>query len=259
MRNKNLSMQIGKYKIVRELGSGTYGKAYQASYDDLMYTIKHISMKNAIYVMMEVSLYNILSHPHIISPYEYFTEDGGKTMNIVLPLMDRSLGSYLNDKKPIPMAEENLRSIVWQILCALDYMHLNKIIHRDLNPENILMNSSDAKIIDLGLSTYLFPGAGNTRNIVQTFTHRAPEVFKAEDDPKIVLTPKMDIWSIGIIMIDMILGKYFASFYEGQVREKFISKPGGDSKGTLHSDIDELKCSTQCKDVMHEMLLRESI
>ena len=166
---------IHKYHYIRSIGKGTYGEVGLYSYQGQTYAIKRVSMRTAINTLIETSMYVVLSHPHIMKPYEFIPENGGNTIHIVMPNLPESLTAIIRTNRP--ESESNIALYAWQILTALDYMHSNNIIHRDLKPDNILMDHTDLKIIDFGLAKYMYPDQGNLHSLVQSPIYRAPVVY----------------------------------------------------------------------------------
>jgi Serine/threonine protein kinase len=103
-------------------------------------------------------------------------------------------------KKHRPDLDE-FEKIVSQILSGLDYAHFNKIIHRDLKPENILIDANlKIKIADFGLALSEDEiQVTQKESIVGTPSYMSPEQIRGEE-----LTPASDIFSLGIILFEMI-------------------------------------------------------
>ncbi len=93
--------------------------------------------------------------------------------------------------------------IVYQLACALKYLHSAGVVHRDLKPSNILINSNcDAKICDLGLSRSLFSQYFNKpimTEFIATRWYRAPEVLLGSRN----YTCKSDMWSLGCLIYEL--------------------------------------------------------
>lgn len=93
--------------------------------------------------------------------------------------------------------------IVYQLACALKYLHSAGVVHRDLKPSNILINSNcDAKICDFGLSRSLFSQYFNKpimTEFIATRWYRAPEVLLGSRN----YTCKSDMWSLGCLIYEL--------------------------------------------------------
>ena len=101
------------------------------------------------------------------------------------------------------MTENKARRFFQQIVCAVEYCHRHKIVHRDLKPENLLLDSDlNVKIADFGLSNIMTDG-----NFLKTScgspNYAAPEVISG----KLYAGPEVDVWSCGIILYVLLVGR----------------------------------------------------
>ena len=135
---------------------------------------------------------------------------GNNEVKLYFEYLDYDLKTYSNVYSDgIPM--ENIKTIVYQILLGLRYLHLNRIIHRDIKPQNILINShGSVKIADFGLArSFAFPLRHYTRDVlpclsshsqVVTWWYRAPEVFMGCTN----YSPAIDVWSLGCVFAQLV-------------------------------------------------------
>ena len=101
------------------------------------------------------------------------------------------------------MSEHKARRFFQQIVCAVEYCHRHKIVHRDLKPENLLLdNDLNVKIADFGLSNIMTDG-----NFLKTScgspNYAAPEVISG----KLYAGPEVDVWSCGVILYVLLVGR----------------------------------------------------
>lgn len=201
---------IGKYKIIKTLGSGSSSTVVLA-YNNL--TEERVAIKimprnlvsshyesNDERVFREIVISSLLNHPNIVRLLEFFYS----STHFFL-VFEYVKGVQLYDivlkKTFIPECEA--RKYFRQIISAIEYIHMNCVIHRDLKIENILVDQNDnIKIIDFGLSNFY-----NNKSLLKTFCgslyFAAPELL----DGKKYLGPEVDIWSLGVILYVMVCGK----------------------------------------------------
>ncbi|XP_049342057.1 uncharacterized protein LOC125806165 [Astyanax mexicanus] len=152
-------------------------------------------------------LYELVNHPHIVHVYEVIEERNG-LVHIVMEAASSFLKKVIENG---PLPNKTARQWFSQIVSALDYMHEQDIVHRDLNCHNILVTAdSDVKITDFGLSrvTKGYPELCNT--VCGTLRYPSPEVLKEKKyDAK-----KSDVWSLGIVLYQMVTEKLPSSSYK---------------------------------------------
>ena len=159
----NVGNRLSDFRIEKELGKGNFGKVYlvTSKITNKVYAMKEIkfdrykSDSQRASVQKEIKLLENMNHPHVITYFSSFVENNN--FYIVLEYLN---GGSLDDK--IKKEKEEKGSIdekkVWdiliQILSGLVYLHENKkIIHRDIKPDNILMDKeNNIKISDFGIS-----------------------------------------------------------------------------------------------------------
>lgn len=240
-----------RYRIVNVLGRGSYGAVYHATAGSKNFAIKEVSLKQPTESLWEISLSNLMSHPSIMKPYEFIADDKYETIAIVMPEAQSNLSRAIYSGIDI----NDIRLLSWQILSAVDYMHSNSIVHRDIKPDNILLNDLQVFIIDFGLARFLNQDIGSTSIVIQTSTHRAPEVYKEtiSKSTNSVLGSSIDMWSVGMIILEMFLGKViFARKSESEIASVITTEDH-----PMRSYIDTLKVDSQIKDLLTGLLVSD--
>lgn len=192
---------LSKYRRLSKLGEGTYGIVYKAENTSTkqIVAIKQIFIDDddegvPSTAIREISLLKELKHDNIIQLKE--TMYHNDNLYLVFDYFHNDLKKYFNkNKHSISMNEIN--HYLYQILLAINYCHSQRIYHRDLKPQNILINehTKQIKIADFGLSrTITIPNKTWTHEVI-TLWYRAPEILLGMKR----YTHTADIWSIGCI------------------------------------------------------------
>jgi len=145
-----------------------------------------------------------LNHPNIVSVYDWGEEEG--TYFIVMEYVDgRSLATILSTEGPLH--PQRAAEVTSDIAAALGFAHRNGVIHRDVKPGNVLISpQGQVKVADFGIARAM--GAGTEDNLTQagsvmgTATYFSPE--QAQGMP---LDPRSDLYSLGVVLYEMITGK----------------------------------------------------
>ena len=188
-----------------KLGKGTYSEVYLAQHRKTQkyYALKIIK-KSILSVTLplealfrEISLHKSLNHDNIIKLYDQL-EDKSRIYLVLEHSCKCNLYEYINSTKPIP--EPIAAKIFVEICLGLNYMHGLGIMHRDVKPENILLNEENhAKICDMGWSAY-YNKPRNT--FCGTLDYMAPEILQGNG-----YSFPADIWGLGVLLYEMLHGK----------------------------------------------------
>ncbi len=194
--------KVGKYEILRSLGSGGFGSVYLArdTWLDIKVAIKvpHKQSAELYKLLKEPRLQAALNHPNIVRMIA--AEKENKTFFMVMEYVKgKTLEKILEKEKVLDC--DRAVDYIKQIAQGVDHAHKNKIIHRDLRPSNILISEDGtAKITDFGTSAWLsnVPYA-STR--IGSPPYMAPEQFLGK------ATFQSDIYSLGCIFYEMVIGR----------------------------------------------------
>jgi serine/threonine protein kinase len=206
--NEYIVGPYAKYERIDKLGQGTYSVVYKARNiaTKEVVAIKKLTlqMRDGIEAttIREVSLLRQFKHENIIKLLDFFPRAG--KMYLVLELMQSDLKQRM---RSVELPVTLIKSYIHQIMKALAFCHANRIMHRDVKPENILIGSSgEVKIADFGTARLLLPPrSSNARPRsytadVCTLWYRAPEIFLSSG----FYSMEVDVWSAGTIFAEML-------------------------------------------------------
>jgi len=194
--------KVGKYEILRSLGSGGFGSVYLArdTWLDIKVAIKvpHKQSQELYKLLKEPRLQAALNHPNIVRVLA-----AEKEKDVFFMVMEyvkgKSLEKILEKEKILDW--EKAVDIIKQIAYGVDHAHKNKIIHRDLRPSNILISEEGTvKITDFGTSAWLNSSPYAPTRIGSP-PYMAPEQFLGK------ASYPSDIYSIGCIFYEMLVGR----------------------------------------------------
>jgi len=157
----------------------------------------------------ELQIMGMLDHPSVVTLKHCFYSKGEKPDDIYLNLVmeyipetiHRTLRNHTKAKKLVPIMYTKV--YMYQVCRAIAYIHSLGICHRDIKPQNLLLNTRthDVKLCDFGSAKMLIKGEPNVAYICSRY-YRAPElVFEATE-----YTTKIDVWSLGCVMAELLLG-----------------------------------------------------
>ncbi|KAK8853073.1 hypothetical protein IAR55_003774 [Kwoniella newhampshirensis] len=197
------------YEKISHVGEGTYGKVYKARSNEngKMFALKRIRMEGErdgfpVTAMREIKLLQALRHENVVRLMEMVVSTGSVYM--VLEYMDHDLTGLLAHPT-LQLSPANIKSLNYQMLSGLAYLHDRGILHRDMKGSNILLNSSgELKLADFGLARmYSKRHRDDYTNRVITLWYRSPELLLGET----VYGPEVDMWSAGCIMLELSTSK----------------------------------------------------
>jgi cyclin-dependent kinase len=243
---------MNKYTTVEEVGRGAYGTVYKCQdiSDGQIYALKTIEVKPEdegipSTTIREVSLLKLLDHINIVTLYDVIHKDM-HTMSLVFEFLECDLTKLIketvqkngnNDVKS-GFPKEVYKGYLYQILQGVNYIHKNKILHRDLKPQNILINKQGIlKIADFGLARAFSIPVKNYTNEVITQWYRPPDLLLGSMN----YFTTADIWSVGCIFAEMVTGTVlFPAKTEEKLQLKKIFKIRGTPNSIDHPNITEL-------------------
>lgn len=151
----------------------------------------------------EISLMKELKHANIVTLYDVIHTEN--KLNLVFEYMDRDLKNYM-DTYGVKGALEakQIKSFMYQLLKGVKFCHDNRVLHRDLKPQNLLINTrGELKLGDFGLARAFGIPVNTFSNEVVTLWYRAPDVLLGSRS----YSTSIDIWSTGCILAEMFTGR----------------------------------------------------
>ncbi|KAE9015603.1 Cyclin-dependent kinase [Phytophthora rubi] len=210
---------IDNYSIIDKVGSGTYGEVFKCQHKvtkDIV-ALKKLRPdveKNGFPVtsIREMKILKYLKHPNIVELKEIVSssappKEGKKPpLYFAFEYMEHDLSGLLNHPR-VKFTRTQIQCYMRQLLIGIAFMHRNKIIHRDIKASNLLLNNQGMlKVGDFGLSRFwneVNAKAGRYTNKVVTLWYRPPELLMGSTSYDF----SVDIWSIGCIFGELLLGK----------------------------------------------------
>ncbi|MBX7170857.1 MAG: protein kinase [Pyrinomonadaceae bacterium] len=196
------NQQIGGYTLIKQIGRGGFGEVWLAERRTEILTTRvavklpHREQINLEAIRQEAQLWAQASgHANVLPIIEANIYDG-QIVIVSEYAPDGSLEEKIQQDIPI---KQTLETVIG-ILNGLDFLHARQIIHRDIKPANILLQGETPRLADFGISRVIKTTVHST-SIVGTPKYMAPEAFDGKR------TAQTDIWSVGVILYQMLTGK----------------------------------------------------
>lgn len=200
---------VKQYLKKHFLGKGGFARVYEfCSLDTRQsYAAKVIGKDTLVKarrkqkLMSEIKIHKSLNHQNIVG-FDHFFEDLENVYIMLELCQNQSMSELLRRRKRL--LEIEVQSYMLQIISAVSYLHSKKVIHRDLKIGNLFLSDKlEVKLGDFGLATKLDFEGQKRKTICGTPNYIAPEVL----DNKQGHSYEVDIWSIGVIMYTLLVGK----------------------------------------------------
>ena len=197
-----------KFNFISIINQGSFGKV--KLYEDKIFkqrkfaikTIKKVNMSKSQFklVKKENDILRIMDHPGIVIYYSTIEDE--KNFHIIMENLSGLHAGKLLKNQTNKLSTESFKYILYQILCAINYIHHKGIIHKDIKLENIILINNDdkydVKIIDFGLSEEI---NNQSSQISGSPNYMSPEAIDGLN------VPANDIWSVGVICYYYCFGK----------------------------------------------------
>jgi serine/threonine-protein kinase len=199
----------GALELHEELGRGGMGAVFKA---------RHLRLNRFVAVKFlpedlakqpefqtrferEARALGLLNHPNIVAVHDFGREDQQSYL-----VMEYVEGGSLAKRIPMPIDRAVATAI--QICDALEYAHEHGVVHRDIKPENILVdNAGHVKVSDFGLARIVLPGAKGWTVTTPDVTVGTPHFMAPEAISGAAPDPRMDIYSLGVLLYELVMGK----------------------------------------------------
>ena len=253
---------VGQYRLLKELGKGAFGEVFLA---ELMPThetraIKALRQINLMdikperkasakrYLDTEIRAMREIKSEHIVRLYDVIS-----TKRKLYLVMEYCEGGCLKDRLHEPLPFQQAVKYFQQLASALVSVHAQRYTHRDLKPDNILLQNDSVKLGDFGLAKQVTE-ATVLKSAVGTRLYMAPEVLSKFLQPagsdNVAYNERADYWSAGVILYEMIQGKALFTVKTEidlqQEQRQVYSNP---------QLIEALEASADCKDLLKQLIV----
>ncbi|KAJ3204754.1 regulator of ime2 [Clydaea vesicula] len=203
-----VELSYTNYKVI---GNGSFGVVFQAK---LIENGEYAAIKKVLqdkrFKNRELQIMRLTEHPNIVALKAFFYSNGDKKdevfLNLVLDFVPetiyRASRHYSKIKQTMPML--CIKLYMYQLFRSLAYIHTLGICHRDIKPQNLLLdqNSGILKLCDFGSAKVLIAGEPNVSYICSRY-YRAPELIFGSTTYGVTI----DVWSTGCVIAELMLGQ----------------------------------------------------
>ncbi|KAJ4392224.1 Protein kinase [Gnomoniopsis smithogilvyi] len=192
------------YAKQKKIGQGASGSVYVAKVrnQNKPVAIKQMDLAHQPrkeLIVNEIMVMKDSQHENIVNFLDAFLRNGDSELWVVMEYMEGGALTDVIDNNPV-ITEEQISTICLETCRGLEHLHAQNIIHRDIKSDNVLLDANgQVKITDFGFCAKLTETKSKRATMVGTPYWMAPEVVKQKE-----YGPKVDIWSLGIMAIEMI-------------------------------------------------------
>jgi len=207
VRDDLLGATLGRCVIESMLGEGGMARVYRARQEHLDRTVA-IKVLPPYYASdpafverfkLEARALAQLTHPNIVTVH-----DAGEDAGLLFIVMEFVNGGTLRQRMSSPMAVQDVTRIIREVASALEYAHSKGIVHRDVKPVNVLMDTSGRAVLsDFGIAKVLATSAVVTRSGAGVGT---PEYMSPEQCRGTTVDARTDIYALGVMLYEMLTG-----------------------------------------------------
>ena len=202
-----MSSSSSRYEKIDKLGEGTYGCVYMAkdTKNDEIVAMKVMKLEQeeegvSASTLREITVLRVISHCNIVQMKNLILNDNQLTL--VFEHLDFDLRKLLQRQKR-PLKPALVKSYAFQLLSGLYFLHTHRVMHRDIKPDNLLLDfKGHLKIGDFGLARFFTVPLRNFTEGVVTLWYRPPEVLLNNAFYDL----SVDIWSAGCVIAEMVRG-----------------------------------------------------
>ncbi len=235
--------QVGKYKLLGELGQGGMSTVYEGFHSDLQRSVAVKMLSHELLYRpgfverfrQEARTIARLRHPNVVSVHDF--EEAYATFFII---MEKLEGVTLHETLASngPLSSNDCTHVLAELAKALEYTHGHGVIHRDIKPLNITIDGRQVKLMDFGLAAIPSgPPQEATSSTWGSYHYMSPEQIRHES-----FDGRADIYALGILAFELLTGRPPFEGEVGNVLERHLADPLP-SLRELVSDVSETLCS----------------